>query len=499
MSDTRIEQGLVRGQRGDGVHGFLGLPYAAPPVGQRRWAAPGPPESWDGVRDATVFGNAAIQILDSGAELGAKESEDCLYLNVWSTTLDRDALQPVMVWIHGGGFLNWAASMKEWHGTSLARRGVVVVSFNYRLGGFGFLSHPETGDNFAVQDWVAALTWVARNIRAFGGDPGNVTVFGQSAGGAAVRTLLGTPSARGLFQRAILQSGGLEAAAALPDISRERVTNASVQLFEQLGGSEIDHLRRLPVDAIPQASLTLAGVIPPPGRVLSPSDVVWCPTVDGHVVTGDLSCWDPSVPVLFGFTEHESRFFIPPSGPLGASDADPALIYTRETLETMAHVLGGERATDLLGHLSGSPYEALAELCTAATWGEPALASYERFTDLDRIAFAYRFGRISPHGRRTSMLAYHCAELPHLFGHLAPEKHDEVDHHVRDVIQHAWTEFARTGIPRNPDGTAWPRTTTAVPHFTAIDDTFRSLPLDTGPVTALLHSLRRSLRGGDHA
>jgi para-nitrobenzyl esterase len=489
VSETRIEQGKVLGDQHDGVHRFRGLPYAAPPVGAGRWAAPRPPARWDGVRDATVFGNAAIQAVHNGADLGAEESEDCLYLNVWSPSLDPRAQLPVMVWIHGGGFLNWAASMGEWHGTSLAQRGVVLVSFNYRLGPLGFLSHPETGGNFAVQDWVAALKWVAQNIRAFGGDPDNVTVFGQSAGAVAVRTLLGTPSARGLFRRAIMQSGGGEHVAALPDASRERVTSASARLFERFGGSDIDRLRRLPVDVIGQATRALAGVAPPANQVHTPANLVWYPTVDGQVVHGDLSCWDASVPVLFGFTEHESRFFITPDGPVAPPGAD-ARVYTWETLDTMTKLLGGERADDIRAHLPDHPYEALAELYTAAIWAEPALASYRRFTDLGRTAFAYRFGRVSPHNRRTGMLAHHCAELPYIFGRLDAERYDDVDQHVSDAMQHAWTEFARTGVPRSPDGTAWPRTSAATPHFTAIDATVRSLPLDNGPVTTLLHSLR---------
>src|SRR5581483_6603386 len=140
MKNVHIEQGLVSGTQQDGVYWFLGMPYAAPPVGERRWQAPVPPASWEGVRDATAFGNAAIQTRVTDFDAGARQSEDCLYLNVWSTTLDPDTRQPVMLWIHGGGFLNGATSMKEWLGEDLARRGVTVVSCNYRLGAFGFLA-----------------------------------------------------------------------------------------------------------------------------------------------------------------------------------------------------------------------------------------------------------------------------------------------------------------------------------------------------------------------
>ena len=493
MTQVRVEQGTVDGDQEDGVFSFRGIPYAAPPVGERRWAAPQPPAAWDGVRDATNFGNAAIQTVDSGVDLGAQQSEDCLYLNVWSAVIDPQAGQPVMVWIHGGGFLNWAASMPGWHGNSIAERGVTVVSFNYRLGAFGFLDHPEAGGNFAVQDWVAALMWVSRNIRAFGGDPDNVTLFGQSAGAVAVRTLLSTPAAQGLFHRAALQSGGFERPAAGPQSAarRQRLLQTSAQLFGQLGGSDIGHLRAAPVERVRRASRDLSGTRPAPGQVHFPGDLVWSPTPDGQVVGDDLSCWPEDLPVLFGCTKDEARFFITPTGPYGAPAGDPAELYTPTTLANMAKVLGGKQADDIRAHLTGSPYEALAQLYTTAIWTEPALASYRRFTDLGRTSYAYRFARVSPGNRRTGMLAYHTAELPYLFGHLVPaEQYDEVDAQVSDTIQYAWTEFARTGVPRSPDGTPWPAGTTTTPLLTAIDDTTHNRPLDNGPLIETINSAR---------
>jgi len=492
MVEVRVAQGVLRGNQRAGVFRFRGMPYAAPPVGELRWAPPAAPASWSGVRDATQFGHAAIQTVDNGAELGAEPNEDCLTVNVWSPTLDAGARLPVMVWIHGGGFLNWSASMKLWHGSELARRGVVLVSFNYRLGAFGFFAHPEAGGNFAVQDWVAALRWVARNVSAFGGDPGNVTVFGQSAGGTAVRTLLGTPSARGLFHRAILQSGGFEPGAGLPDTVREGVGLASGALRERLGGGDLDRLRGLPVEAVRQASRALSGTAAPPGQVHTPLNLVWCPAADGTVVGDDLSCWDADVPVLFGSTEHEARFFIRPTGPLGAAPLDPAQSYPPETVATMAKVLAGDRAEEILDRLGGGPYEALAELYTAAVWSEPELASYRRFTDLGRTAFAYRFARVSPGNRRSGLLAHHCAELPYVFGHLDPEQTDEVDARTANATLHAWTEFARTGVPCDPDGTPWPRTTAQEPRHTVIGDTVRAAALAPSPVTTSIHALRRT-------
>lgn len=493
MTDVRVEQGLVEGTEKHGVFRFRGVPYAAPPIGHLRWASPQPAAAWDGVRDATTFGNTAMQTADTGEDLGGPQSEDCLYLNVWSSTLDPQARQPVMVWIHGGGFLGGAGSMTEYHGTSIAQRGVTFVSFNYRLGAFGFLDHPDAGGNVAVQDWVAALDWVSRNIAAFGGDPGNVTIFGQSAGATAVRTLLATPSARGLFHRAILQSADFEQAAAVPDTARHRLAEASGRLFEHLGGSDIEHLRQVPAERVRQASFMFSGAVPSPGQVHTPANLVWCPIEDGRVVGADPSCWPTDTPVLFGHTADEARYFITPTGPYGAPPGmvDPAELYTPATLARMAAAFGRQHADRIVASLPGSPYEQLAKLFTTAIWTEPALASYRRFTGLGHTTFAYRFERVSPGNRRTGKLAFHTSEIPYVFGRLVPpEDYAEVDTDISETMTHAWTEFARTGVPSSPDGTAWPAATSTAPHLTVIADKAQSCPLHVGPVTELLNSLR---------
>jgi para-nitrobenzyl esterase len=170
---------------------------------------------------------------------------------------------------------------------------------------------------------------------------------------------------------------------------------------------------------------------------------------------------------------------------------DPAKLYTPATLAKMAAVLGSHRADHITAHLIGGPYEALAQLLTAAIWTEPALASYRRFTELGRTGYAYRFDRVSPGNRRTGMLAFHCSEIPYVFGHLTPaDDYDEVDAHVSDTIAHAWTEFARTGVPTSPDGTPWPAATKTVPRMTVIDDKAHSCALEVSPAIELINSLR---------
>jgi para-nitrobenzyl esterase len=213
---VRIASGEVRGEASGNLMIFKGIPFAAPPVASLRWRPPQPVQAWKGVRSAMEFGNECMQFPSSGnaAPLRAHLSEDCLYLNVWAPAHPANKSLPVMVWIHGGGFVNGGSSPVVFDGSHFADRGVVFVSINYRLGRFGFFAFPalkhEGGmmGNYAFMDQIAALKWVKNNIAAFGGNPNHVTIFGESAGGMSVNFLLTSPLARGLFQQAMVESGG---------------------------------------------------------------------------------------------------------------------------------------------------------------------------------------------------------------------------------------------------------------------------------------------------
>ncbi|AQA04938.1 carboxylesterase [Mycobacterium sp. MS1601] len=257
-----VETGALRGVVDDSVQSFKGIPFAAPPVGEFRWRAPQPAAAWSGVRAAVEYGNDCMQrpFPSDAAPLGATPAEDCLYLNVWRP-LDGPQNLPVVVWIHGGGFVNGGASPAVYSGAELARRGVVVVSINYRLGRFGTFAHPqltaahEDGDllgNYGTMDQIAALQWVQRNIAAFGGDPANVTVMGESAGGMSIHSLLTSPRARGLVDRAVIMSGG---DATLPGATLADVEQVGVRFAESQGiaaddASALIRLRALSADQI---------------------------------------------------------------------------------------------------------------------------------------------------------------------------------------------------------------------------------------------------------
>ena len=216
--EVKLDSGRVKGATAEGVTSFKGIPYAAAPVGPLRWRAPQPVTPWHGVRAATSYGADCAQSPFPGdaAPLGVTPAEDCLYANVWVPAAAPRHRMAVMVWIYGGGFVNGGSSPAVYDGSSFARRGVVLVSFNYRVGRFGFFAHPalskehpeEPHGNYGYLDQIAALRWVKRNAAAFGGDPDNVTVFGESAGGGSVHMLLSSPLAKGLFQKAIIESGG---------------------------------------------------------------------------------------------------------------------------------------------------------------------------------------------------------------------------------------------------------------------------------------------------
>ncbi|HMC16457.1 MAG TPA: carboxylesterase family protein, partial [Albitalea sp.] len=313
-SVVSVDGGLVVGRAGDasGVYAYLGIPYAAPPVGALRWRAPQPVQPWDGVRSATALAPQCLQAARSPdsvyAEFAGNQpmSEDCLYLNVWTAAQRADVSLPVMVWIHGGAFQQGSGGNPVFVRGDLPRQGVVLVTLNYRLGPFGFMADPaltrEAGGhsgNYGLLDIEAALRWIQRNIARFGGDPRQVTIFGQSAGAAAVIDMMAAPRARGLFARAVAQSFGVSD---MPSLQQAEAFGAA---FTERLGSDIAALRELDGAALLQAYLDQ------PER--------WMPIVDGELIThpvretferGD----EARVPLLTGWNADEGTTFPAASG-----------------------------------------------------------------------------------------------------------------------------------------------------------------------------------------
>ena len=306
-----VEGGRLQGQQGNGLIVFKGIAYAAPPVGELRWRAPQSAPHWQGVRQARAYGPDCMQtpFATDDAPLATQPSEDCLYANVWRPKQANGPL-PVLVWIHGGGFVNGGASPPSYAGAALAREGVLVFSFNYRLGRFGSFAHPQLTQaaadagqlgNYGFMDQIAALQWLKRNIAAFGGDPGNVTVMGESAGGMSVHALLTSPLAQGLFQKAVIQSGGEPRNGG----SLAQAEQAGLKFARGLGiagddATAIAKLRALPADAIVSGlDLTTMGQAQEAGSYVSPF-------VDGKVAVDFAAAYAAGrfnhVPVLVGAT-----------------------------------------------------------------------------------------------------------------------------------------------------------------------------------------------------
>ncbi|WP_164013869.1 carboxylesterase/lipase family protein [Pyxidicoccus trucidator] len=311
------DKGRVEGTTEEGLHVFKGIPYAAPPVDDLRWHPPQAVADWEDVLKADTFGRACIQPVyeDSldGSEPVGDQSEDCLYLNVWTPGVDASQLKPVMVWIHGGAFKVGASHITMFSGLPLAQKGAVVVSVNYRLGNLGFFAHPALEEetegegpvNFGLQDQIAALEWVKRNIAAFGGDPNNVTLFGQSAGGVSVLALFASPLATGLFRRGISQSPY-----AIPEHTREKAiemgTTVARALFKLGPDATAAELRRVPAEVF--ASTVMEG---PDGQPVPVGGLAPVPAVDGVVLKktirqafkdGD----QKALPLIIGSTSNEA-------------------------------------------------------------------------------------------------------------------------------------------------------------------------------------------------
>jgi para-nitrobenzyl esterase len=487
-SVATVHQGRLEGIKVDGTLAFLGVPYAKSPEGAMRWRPPEPLESWDGVRPAKHFGPIAIQTAGACFTLReTRQSEDCLSLNVWTAALDREARQPVMVWVHGGGYLGGSGSED-----------------NYRLGAFGFLAHPDAGANFGALDVLAVLEWVAENIAAFGGDAGKVTVFGQSAGAGAVRTLLSMRSARGFFHRAIMQSAGFEPSVVGPRWTYARTQAASERLMEMVGARTIDDLRRIPTGVMRRASDAVSGVVPQPGKVHTPANLVWVPVPDELVDAESFPGWVDEVPILLGCTENEARYFIKPGGPQLPFPRNIAIavlnlikpggVYSWAIVEKIVTALTGPRAQEVLEILRRSgkkPYDCLDWLMTSIIWKEPLHQTAGRFAALNRTFYCYNFARASPGARHSRTLAQHTSEIRYVFGNLTADgQYDETDRNIAEALQSAWTTFARTGAPQSTGGAVWPAFEASAPKYMAIDDGLLCHPYTPSELVSVTASMR---------
>lgn len=453
-----------------GPYVFRGIPYAAPPVGSLRWHAPQPPASWQGVRKATTFGPACMQPPSSGIPASSM-SEDCLYLNVWTSDLHPPIAAPVMVFIPGGAFVTGSGSQPAYDGTNLALRGAVVVTINYRLGVFGFFAHPDltaasphhTSGNYGLLDMMAALRWVRQNIASFGGNPHNVTLFGQSAGASCIGYLMVSPLARGLFDKAILESPDILFTAS-PELQRDFAGLTSMQAIGLAVTPHISDLRWLSAAELMKRADSAAEKLLGPGGTgrsrLRPETLLnnprrvalpWAPIVDGYVIPVQPAKLYAErrflhIPTMAGTNSDEGTLF------LTRYDPDSVFSFKKWVERRFAPCA----KTVLRYYAPSSPAktrEAANRLITDAIF----LHSTFLFVR-DTHGFLYRFSRVSPSAAKSGLGAFHSAELPYVFGHTrTPGTHyAETDHRLSDQMMTIWIHFARTGDP-NLLSSAWNR------------------------------------------
>jgi para-nitrobenzyl esterase len=447
--------GKVRGFERDGVHAFLGIPYAAPPFGARRLRPPEPHEAWDGVRDATEYGPTVPKgpyppPYDRLLPEPVIPGEDCLNLNVWTPDPSSAAALPVLVWIHGGAFVNGSGAVPQYEGRTFARDGVVCVTINYRLGADGFLFTGEGIANCGLQDQVAALEWVQENIAAFGGDPARVTIAGESAGAMSVFSLLALPSARGLFGRAVSQSGSPKAVLP-PEVS----TRVAQSLAGRLG---VEPTREA-IAAVPIAELVEAQMLmgvefqlgPDPERygADAANHLPFEPSVDGEIlpqvpldaIAGGASA---DVTLLAGWNAEEHRLFLGPTGIAAlADDTMVAFIAARYGLDPEAAVaVYREQAPD------ATPGELLIALGTDFLFRVPTIRAAEARFGAAAPTFLYEFAWRTP---VEELGACHALEIPFVFDALGTTGEAiagaDAPQSVADVVHRAWVDFIAGGEP----------------------------------------------------
>jgi para-nitrobenzyl esterase len=441
-----------------GVSSFKGIPYAAAPVGLLRWRAPQPVAPWSGVRPSDVFGPNSMQgaVFDDIDPRPAGISEDCLYLNVWTPAVEMAALLPVMVWIHGGGFAAGSGAEPRYDGANLAAKGIVAVTLNHRLNALGFLAHPEltaesphrAAGNYGMLDLVAALQWVSRNIKAFGGDPGRVTIAGESAGSMAVSALMASPLTRGLFARAIGESGAMFPSPGRSHAALAEAEQAGLAFARKAGATSLAALRAMPARDILAASPGLG---------------FW-PIIDGHFLprapaeifaAGDQN----DVPLLAGWNKDEGFNFTLLQG----DDAD------KPYAALVRNIFGDRTAAALAFYPAGA---ADIEKNSARELGGDLIINHGTWAWIEAQkktgrsdVYRFRFDRapLTPEGwfgARPSAEAgaFHAGEILYVFDnlHAFPWLITPDDRGVAAMASSYWVNFVKTGDPNGSGLPNWP-------------------------------------------
>ena len=473
--NVSLSSGALQGNARDasGILSFKGVPYAAAPVGDLRWKAPQPTANWTGVRPAQTYGNKCWEFSPAVSLAAANgHSEDCLFLNVWSGAQKVSERQPVMVWIHGGGLQFGTSGDPRWEGAKLAQKGVVVVSINYRLGVFGFFSHPElntdsggrSSGNYGLRDQLAALRWVKANIARFGGDPGNVTVFGESAGAHSIGLLTTAPQATGSFDKVIAESGAFLESEFGPVPSRAAAEQQGTAFASSVGTNNLAALRAVPEQTLAQAAGTFSG---PP----------FSASIDGDLLPGDpyvrfLQGKQIDVPTLSGQNLLEGVIFAPRALPSSTPQA---------FIDAATRVFGAANIGNVLKFYPAttadeartSSVRMIGDLIIGnQTW---AWQGAQKATGQSPV-YSYLFNQTSAY----TPAPIHVSEVPYVFQNLVPKPNlpaaGDQDAALANTMASYWTNFARTGNPNGAGLANWPQYSGPGGQVMALGNTVAPIP-----------------------
>lgn len=470
-SKVKTESGFVSGKQNSdaSVKIFLGVPFAAPPVGDLRWKAPQPPVKWEGVRECSTPPPSAMQAPPNPFMMWTKEfmapleplSEDCLYLNIWTPAKSTGEKLPVMVWIHGGAFTGGSGTVPLYDGEEMAKKGVVFITINYRLGVFGFLAHPwlsaesplKTSGNYGILDQIESLKWISRNIAAFGGNPGNVTIAGQSAGSFSVNALMISPLAKGLFHRAIGQSGGMFAGG--PGLVNDLKASeaAGVKFAEQLNAASIEELRALSAEDIMKTR----------GPSGITTDNIVIPSATGTFRAG----MQNDVPLIAGWNADDGFSRI----------SEQSVDAFRKEAEKRY----GEYAPDYLKAFPASngeevmKYQKITSVLSFG-WQNYNWVKMQTTTGTGK-AYLYYFTHVPP--GEPNYGAFHSAEFGYALNTLKlwDRPFTQIDRDLADKMSSYWVNFAKKGDPNGEGLPVWPTFNSSSPQIIEFGDEVNAIPL----------------------